>query len=75
VTAEQLIIDAASLPVSDRLRVVEAIWDSLPENANPSPSPEVQFELDRRMDKYRQNPSTGMTLDELRERMDADPKK
>ena len=76
-TAEQLIIDAASLPVSDRLRVAEAIWDSLPENANPNPkpSPEIKSEFDRRMENYRLNPETAMTIDELRDRLDADRKK
>ena len=74
-TAEQLIIDAASLPVSDRLRVVVAIWDSLPENANPTPSPEIKSEFDYRMENYRLNPETAMTFDELRDRLDADRKK
>jgi len=74
-TAEQLIINAASLPVSDRLRVAEAIWDSLPENANPTPSPEIKSEFDDRMENYRLNPETAMTFDELRDRLDADRKK
>ncbi len=73
-TAEQLIIDAASLPVSERLRVAEAIWDSLPENANPTPSPEVKSEFERRMENYRLNPETAMTFDQLRDRLDADRK-
>jgi putative addiction module component (TIGR02574 family) len=70
-TAEQLINDAASLPIPDRLRVVAAIWDSLPDNAAPVPGPEVKLELDQRMDRYRENPSTAMTLGELRARMDS----
>jgi len=71
-TAEQLISDAVSLSVSDRLRVAEAIWDSLPENVNPAPAPEIKAEFDRRMANYRQNPETAMTIDELRSRLDAD---
>ncbi len=71
-TAEQLISDAASLPVSDRLRVAEAIWDSLPENVNPTPGPEIKAEFDRRLANYWQNPETAMTIDELRDRLDAD---
>ena len=73
-TADRLIIDAASLPVTERLRVAQAIWDSLPENAIPRPSSEVKSEFDRRMESYRQNPETAMTLDELRGRLDADQK-
>ncbi len=71
-TAEQLIIDAATLPVSERLRVVQAIWDSLPEDAVPTPNAEVKSEFDRRMENYRLNPATAMTLDDLRCRLDAD---
>lgn len=73
-TADQLIIDAASLPVTERLRVAQAIWDSLPENAIPRPSSEIKSEFDRRMASYRLNPETAMTLDELRGRLDADRK-
>ena len=71
-TAEQIIFDAASLTVSDRLRVAEAIWDSLPDGANPTPDPEIKAEFDHRMANYRQNPETAMTIDELRARLDAD---
>ena len=71
-TAEQIINDAASLPVAERLRIVQAIWDSLPENAVPPPGSEIKSELDRRMDRYRAHPETAMTLDELRHRLDND---
>jgi putative addiction module component (TIGR02574 family) len=72
VNAEQLIIDASTLPASERLRVVQAIWDSLPENAVPTLNAEIKSEFDRRMENYRLNPETAMTLDELRVRFDAD---
>lgn len=71
-TAEQILADAASLSVSERLRVVLAIWDSLPENVLPAPNSEIKSEFDRRMEDYRKNPDSGMTLDELRRRLDAD---
>jgi putative addiction module component (TIGR02574 family) len=71
-TAEQIITDAASLSVSERLRVAQAIWDSLPENVLPAPSSEIKAEFERRMQNYRQNPDSAMTLDELRRRLDAD---
>ena len=71
-TAEQILADAASLSVSERLRVVQAIWDSLPENVLPTPNSEVKSEFDRRMEKHQQNPDSGMTLDQLRRRLDAD---
>lgn len=71
-TADQLISDASLLPPTDRLRIAQAIWDSLPEDARPAPGPEVKAELDRRMAKYRENPESGMTIDELRGRLEAD---
>lgn len=71
-TAEQILADAASLSVSERLRVVQALWDSLPENMLPTPNSEIKTEFDRRMENYRQNSDSGMTLDELRRRLDAD---
>lgn len=72
VTAEQVLADAATLSVSERLRIVQAIWDSLPENVLPTPGSDIKSEFDRRMQNYRQNPASAMTLDELRRRLDAD---
>lgn len=71
-TAEQVLADAATLSVSERLRIVQAIWDSLPENVLPTPRSEIKSEFDRRMQNYRQDPDSAMTLDELRRRLDAD---
>ena len=71
-TIEQLLADAALLPVSDRLRIAEAIWDSLPEHAHPKPGPEIKAEFDRRVQRFRDNPESGLTLDELRKLLDAD---
>ena len=71
-TAEQLISDAAYLTVSDRLHAAEAIGDSLPEDSLPTPSPEIKAEFDRRVEDYRKNPETAMTIDELRDRLNAD---
>jgi putative addiction module component (TIGR02574 family) len=72
VTAEQVLADAATLSVSERLRIVQAIWDSLPESVVPTPSSEIKSEFDRRMHNYRQKPESAMTLEELRRRLDAD---
>jgi putative addiction module component (TIGR02574 family) len=71
-TAEQVLAKALFLSESERLRVVQAIWDSLPESVIPTVSPEIKAEFDCRMEKYRRNPESAMTLDELRQRLDAD---
>ena len=63
-------IDAAlSLPVAERLRVVEAIWDSLPEHASLPVSPEQRAELDRRIDAYEAAPDDLLTWDQVLERL------
>jgi putative addiction module component (TIGR02574 family) len=69
-TADQLLSVAVSLPPCDRLRIAQAIWDSLPEDAYPAPGPEIKAEFDRRMANYREHPEIGMTIDELRGRLE-----
>ncbi len=45
------------LPVSERLRVLEEIWDSIAVNPDAIPVPEShRTELRRRLDEYRKNP-------------------
>ena len=46
---DQTILDLSNLPIADRLRVVHAIWDTLPEDIDLRPSTEQQAELDRRL--------------------------
>lgn len=74
-TAEQILADAASLSIAERLRVAQAIWDSLPDDAVPTPSSENKAEFDRRMLNYQRKPDSAMTIDELRSRLDADRSK
>lgn len=59
----------ASIP--DRLRAITAIWDSIPAESVPSPTPEQQAELDRRLVAHAQNPSSAISHDELKRRLDA----
>ena len=46
---DQTIADLSALPVGDRLSVVHAIWDTLPEDVDLSTTPGQQAELDRRL--------------------------
>lgn len=71
-TADQLIADIAALPVDDRLRIVQAIWDSLPADAGVGLSPEQQEELDHRMERYREDPTSTMSLEQLKDRLGRD---
>jgi hypothetical protein len=49
---DQAISDLSTLPVGDRLRVVHAIWDTLPDDVDLSPSVEQQAEIDRVAPEY-----------------------
>lgn len=70
-TIEQAISQITQLPVSDQLRIINTIWDSMPSNAATELSESQRRELDRRMEEYRQNPETAMTESELREKLKA----
>lgn len=67
---DQTISDISTLPIGDRLRVVHAIWDTLPDDVDLSQSPEQQAELDRRLAAHRADPSTAISHDELMRRVE-----
>ena len=58
-----------SLSIEDRLRVVEAVWDSLPEEAAVPESPEQRAELHRRLDAYEADPEDLLTWEQVLERL------
>ena len=66
---EQTILEIATLPIEVRLRVVSAIWDTLPQDADISPSAMQQAELDHRLSEYRKDPSTAISHEELMRRV------
>ncbi|MCU0718107.1 MAG: addiction module protein [Pirellula sp.] len=68
-TAEQAIADISALPIDDQLRVVQAIWDRLPDSSTLSLNDDARMELERRVANYTADPSTLMTEDQLRARM------
>ncbi len=58
------------MPSSERLQLVEAIWDSLAEFPEAIPvSDEVREELDRRLAAYYAEPSSARPWDEIREEL------
>ncbi len=67
---DQTISDISTLPIGDRLRVVHAIWDTLPDDVDLLPNPEQQAELDRRIAAHRANASTAISHDELIRRIE-----
>ena len=55
------------LPPEERLRLIEAIWDSLTEVPEAVPvSDELKAELDRRLDSYYANRSAVRPWDDVR---------
>ena len=56
-----------NLPPSERLQLLEAIWDSLIEVPEAIPvSQEIKDELDRRLGAYYRNPETARPWDEIK---------
>ena len=61
-----LVAEILALPVSERVRLVEAIWDSV--SAVPEALPLTQWqkdELDRRLAEFEADPDSGATLEEV----------
>ena len=55
------------LPIQERIRLVELIWDSieaLPEAVEISP--ELKTELDRRLREFDADPETGFSWDQVK---------
>ena len=69
VDVARTIDDLRSLSVDDRMRVVQAVWDSLPEQATVPTSPERAAELNRRLDAYEADPQDLLTWDEVLQRL------
>jgi putative addiction module component (TIGR02574 family) len=68
-TVEQAISNIASLPLEDQLRVVQAVWDRMPQNAGTTLTDQQRSELDRRLSKYRAKPDSALTESQLRQQI------
>jgi len=63
---QELVAEILALPVEERVRLVEAIWDSI--SAVPEALPLTDWqkqELDRRLEDLEKNPDAGSTLEEV----------
>lgn len=61
-----LIAEILALPVAERVRLVEAVWDSI--SAVPEELPLNQWqkeELDRRLAEFETDPDAGSSLEEV----------
>jgi putative addiction module component (TIGR02574 family) len=58
------------LPVGERVKLVQAIWDSVSEVPEPFPLSEAEREmLDRRLEAYRRHPEAASPWAEVKERI------
>ncbi len=58
------------LPVQERIKLVELIWDSVAaESDSVEITPELRVELDRRLADFEANPEAGYTWDEVKARL------
>lgn len=62
--------DVLQLPVPERIRVVEAIWDSIADNPDAVElSDEQKAELDRRLEAFEKTPEEGSSWTEVQARL------
>lgn len=63
---QNLVAEILELPVAERVRLVEAIWDSISAVPDALVLTEWQkAELDRRLVEYEADPDSGSTLEEV----------
>lgn len=64
------VTEILELPVRERIRLVELIWDSIAAVPEEIPvSDELRAELDLRLAEFEANPEAGLPWDEVRERV------
>jgi putative addiction module component (TIGR02574 family) len=62
--------DILELDISERIQLVEDIWDSIAAFPNAVPLTDAQKEeLDRRLSAYRANPEAGSPWDDVKKRI------
>jgi len=62
----ELVAEILGLPVAERMRLLDAIWDSI--SVVPEALPLTQWqkdELDRRLAEFEADPNSGATLEEV----------
>jgi putative addiction module component (TIGR02574 family) len=66
---QQTLADLASLPVDERLRIVQLLWDSIPPHTDVTVSPGQQRELERRIAAHDADPHSAISRQELERRL------
>jgi putative addiction module component (TIGR02574 family) len=64
------VAEILELPVAERIRLVELIWESVAAVPEAVPmSDELKAEMDRRLADFEANPESGSPWEEVRERI------
>lgn len=66
---EQTISAVPMMSISDRLRLAEAIWDSLDEASTTALTPQQQAELKRRTSDHDANPASALTRKQVEQQL------
>jgi putative addiction module component (TIGR02574 family) len=65
-----LIKQALGLPLTERIQLVEELWESILSQADEVPLTDAQrAEIDRRLARYEADPTTASPWDEVRARL------
>jgi putative addiction module component (TIGR02574 family) len=68
--SQRNIAELLELPVSERIQLVEDLWDSIAEGPDALPVTEEQAcELDRRLEAHRNDPGAAIPWSEVRARL------
>lgn len=63
-------IEISQLSIAERIQLAEDLWDSILEQQDELPLSDVQKqELDRRLENYQQDPTSGSTWEEVKQRL------
>ncbi len=66
---QQTLADLSTLPIDDRLRLVQLLWDSIPAEAEVTVSDEQRIELNRRIAAHDADPDSAMNREDLERRL------
>jgi len=63
-------VEISQLSIAERIQLAEDLWDSILERQDELPLTDVQQqELDRRLENYQQDPTSGSTWEEVKQRL------
>ena len=63
--------DLKALPLSQRIKLVEDLWDSIAAELDKMPvSDDIKAEMRRRREEYVRDPSTAVDWDDVRRRLE-----